>query len=174
EPARCRRYGTCGFAGRIRLLGQRFLRIFIFVMLGASLAGARDIAVVSNKSNAVSAIAIPDFIKLCKAQTAHWPDGKPVTFVMRLPTSPEMKMVLEKVYGMSQSEVTSLIVSANHGRTNHPAIMVVATDEDLVNQVASLPGAVGVVDVYSINSSVAVVKIGGKLPLEPGYLLHGN
>jgi hypothetical protein len=33
---------------------------------------------------------------------------------------------------------------------------------------------VGVVDVYSINSSVAVIKIGGKLPLEPGYLLHGN
>jgi len=30
------------------------------------------------------------------------------------------------------------------------------------------------VDVYSINSSVAVVKIAGKLPLEPGYLLHGN
>jgi len=71
-------------AGRTRLLGERFLRILIFVMLGASLAGARDIAVVSNKSNAVSAIAIPDLIKLCKAQTAHWPDGKPVTFVMRL------------------------------------------------------------------------------------------
>ena len=35
-------------------------------------------------------------------------------------------------------------------------------------------GAIGVVDVYAINSSVAVVKLGGKLPLEPGYLLHGN
>ena len=40
--------------------------------------------------------------------------------------------------------------------------------------VASIPGAVGVVDVYAINSSVAVVKLAGKLPLEPGYLLHGN
>jgi hypothetical protein len=33
---------------------------------------------------------------------------------------------------------------------------------------------VGVVDVYAINSSVLVLKLGGKLPLEPGYLLHGN
>jgi hypothetical protein len=33
---------------------------------------------------------------------------------------------------------------------------------------------VGVVDVYAINSSVPVVKLAGKLPLEPGYLLHGN
>jgi hypothetical protein len=156
------------------VLCQRIFRLFIFIMLGASLAAARDLAVVSNKSNSVGAIAIPDLVKLCKAQTTHWPDGKPITFVMRVPTSPEMKMVLDKIYGMSQPEVTSLIVNANHGRTNHPAILVVATDEDLVNQVASLPGAVGVVDVYSINSSVAVVKIGGKLPLEPGYLLHGN
>jgi hypothetical protein len=37
-----------------------------------------------------------------------------------------------------------------------------------------MTGAVGVVDVYSINSSVVVMKIAGKLPMEPGYLLHGN
>jgi ABC-type phosphate transport system substrate-binding protein len=164
------------------VLCQRFLRGVVFVLafgvvflcVEAPLAAARDLAVISNKSNSLGAITIPELVKVCKAQTSHWSDGKPVTFVMRMPTSPEMKVVLEKVYGMSESDVTSLIVNANHGRTNHPAILVVATDEDLLNQVASLPGAVGVVDVYSINSSVAVVKIGGKLPLEPGYLLHGN
>jgi ABC-type phosphate transport system substrate-binding protein len=156
------------------VLYQRFLRVSILVLISASLASARDLALVSNKANAVGAITLPELVKVCKAQTNRWPDGKPITFVMRLPTSPEMKVVLEKIYGMSQTEVTSLIVTANHGRPNHPAIMIVSTDEELVNQVASLPGAVGVVDVYSINSSVAVVKIAGKLPLEPGYLLHGN
>jgi ABC-type phosphate transport system substrate-binding protein len=144
------------------------------VIVAASLAAARDIAVVSNKSNALGAITVADLIKVCKAQTTRWSDGKPVTFVMRSPSSPEMKMVLEKVYGMSESELNSLIVTSNHARTNHPAILVATSDEELVNTVASTPGAVGVVDVYSINSSVAVVKIGGKLPLEPGYLLHGN
>src|ERR1700730_11973834 len=97
-----------------------------------------------------------------------------LAFVRGPPSTPEMKVILEKVYGRSESEVSGLIVSANHGRPNHPAILIATSDEDLVNQVASLPGAVGVVDVYSINSSVAVVKIAGKLPLEPGYLLHGN
>jgi hypothetical protein len=75
---------------------------------------------------------------------------------------------------MSEKEVSSLIAASNRGRSTHPAIQVVSTDEELINKVAGTPGAVGVVDVYSINSSVAVVKIGGKLPLEPGYLLHGN
>ncbi|MFZ0898626.1 MAG: substrate-binding domain-containing protein [Candidatus Sulfotelmatobacter sp.] len=156
------------------MLCQRLLRVFIFVIVAASLAAARDIAVVSNKSNALGAITVADLVKVCKAQTNRWPDGKPVTFVMRSPSSPEMKMVLEKVYGMSESELNSLIITSNHARTNHPAILVATSDEELVNTVASTPGAVGVVDVYSINSSVAVVKIGGKLPLEPGYLLHGN
>ena len=153
---------------------QRCLRVFIFILLGASLAAARDIALVSNKSNAVGALTVTEVVRLCKAQTSHWPDGKPVTFVMRSPSDPEMKVVLEKVYGMSQNELNSLIVSSNQGRPAHPAIMVATSDDELVNKVASTPGAIGVVDVYSINSSVAVVKIGGKLPLEPGYLLHGN
>jgi ABC-type phosphate transport system substrate-binding protein len=156
------------------VLCQRFIRIFIFVLLGASLAAARDIALVSNKSNAVEAVTVPDLVKICKAQTERWPNGKPITFVMRSPSTPEMKMVLEKVYGMSERELNSLIVTSNRGRSAHPAILVVTSDEELVDKVASTPGAVGMVDVYSINSSVAIVKIGGKLPLEPGYLLHGN
>jgi hypothetical protein len=156
------------------VLYQSFLRISIFVLVSASLASARDIALVSNKSNAVSAMSVSDLVKVCKAQNNRWPDGKPVTFVMRSPSAPEMKLVLEKLYGMSDSEVNGLIVTSNHGRTNHPAILVVSSDEELVNKVASLPGAIGVVDVYSINSSVAIVKVAGKLPLEPGYLLHGN
>jgi hypothetical protein len=144
------------------------------MLVSGSLASARDLALVSNKSNSVAIITVSDLIKVCKAQNNRWPDGKPVTFVMRAPSAPEMKVVLEKVYAMPESEVNTLIVTSNHGRPNHPVIVVVNSDEELVNKVAALPGAIGVVDVYSINSSVAVVKIAGKLPLEPGYLLHGN
>ncbi|MFY9948155.1 MAG: substrate-binding domain-containing protein [Candidatus Sulfotelmatobacter sp.] len=153
---------------------HRFLRVCVFIMIGASLAAARDIALVSNKSNAVGALTVTDLVRLCKAQTSHWPNGKPVTFVMRSPSAPEMKVILEKLYGMSENELNSLIVTSNRGRPAHPAILVATSDDELLNKVASTPGAIGVVDVYSINSSVAIVKIGGKLPLEPGYLLHGN
>jgi hypothetical protein len=153
---------------------SRVTSVLLFLAASVSLAMARDLAVVSNKANAVSALAVPDLVKVCKAQSNRWPDGKPVTFIMRAPANPEMKLVLEKIYELPEAQVKELIAAANHGRTNHPAIIVADTDEDLVNKVASIPGAVGVVDVYAINSSVAVVKLAGKLPLEPGYLLHGN
>jgi len=153
---------------------RRILIAILFVAASVSLASARDLAVVSNKSNGITTITLPDLVKVCKAQTNRWPDGKPVTLIMRAPSDPEMKLFLEKIYELPESQVKDLIVTANHGRMNHPAIMIVESDEDLVNKVASIPGALGVVDVYAINSSVAVVKVAGKLPLEPGYLLHGN
>ena len=153
---------------------RKTLSVLLFLAASVSLAAARDLALVSNKANSLSAITLPDLVKVCKGQTNRWPDGKSVTFIMRNPSVPEMKFFLEKIYELPESQVKELIATANHGRMGHPAVMVVDSDEDLVNKVASIPGAVGVVDVYAINSSVAVVKVAGKLPLEPGYLLHGN
>lgn len=153
---------------------RRAWSVALLIVSSAALVQARDLALVSNKSNAMSAVTLADLVKVCKAQTNHWPDGKPVTFIMRPPSTPEMKVFLEKVYEMPETEVRNLIATANRGRVNHPPIMIVSSDEELMNKVASIPGAVGVVDVYAINSSVAVVKLAGKLPLEPGYLLHGN
>lgn len=156
------------------MLYRRIISIVLFLLAVLAPAFARDLAVVSNKTNGISAITLPDLVKVCKAQTNRWPDGKPVTLIVRAPSSPEMRIVLDKLFELPEAQVKELIATANHGRVGHPAIMVVDSDEELVNKVASLPGSVGVVDVYSINSSVSVVKLAGKLPLEPGYLLHGN
>jgi ABC-type phosphate transport system substrate-binding protein len=153
---------------------RRILGLSVFVAVALSMASARDLAVVSNKANSIPVMTLADLVKVSKAQTSRWPDGKPVTLIIRQPSDPAMKLFLEKVYEMPETQVKELIATANHGRANHPAILIVESDEDLVNKVASVPGAIGVVDVYAINSSVAVVRIAGKLPLEPGYLLHGN
>lgn len=153
---------------------RRVLATALVILGWAALAQGKDMALISNKSNDVPAMSLADLAKICKGQTSRWPDGKPVSFVTRDPAAPEMKIVLEKVYGMSKDEVKALIASANHGRADHPAIVVVESDEAAVKRVESIPGAVGLVDVYSINGGVTVLKVGGKLPLEPGYALHGN
>jgi ABC-type phosphate transport system substrate-binding protein len=152
----------------------RLLTIALVVLSGSGLASARDLALVSNKGNGVTTITMAELVRICKGQTDRWPDGRPVVFLMRDPASPEMKLVVEKIYGTTPEAVNDLIVAANHGRMNHPAVIVLNSDEDVVKRVASTPGAMGLVDVYSINSAVEVVKIGGKMPLGPGYPLHGN
>jgi len=154
--------------------GRRAVTAILIVLSWSAFAWAKDLAVISNKSNSVQSVTLPELAKICKGQVDRWPDGKAVSFITRDPTLPDMKLLLEKVYGMSKEEVKALIANANHGRTNHPAIVVADSDEDAVKKVESIPGAVGVVDVYSISGAVTVVKVGGKLPLEPGYPLHGN
>jgi hypothetical protein len=153
---------------------RRVLATALVILSWTALAQSKDLALISNKSNSVQALTLTELVKVCKGQTSRWPDGKPVSFVTRDPAAAEMKLVLEKVYGMSKDDVKAAIASANHSRANHAAIIVVESDEALVKKVESIPGAVGLVDVYSISGGVTVLKLGGKLPLEPGYLLHGN
>ena len=156
------------------MVRQRVIACVLVLLVCATSAEAKDIALIANKSNHLADVALPDLVKICKGQTSHWPDGKPVSLVTRDPVLPEMRLVLEKVYGLSKEEVTTLIATANHSRVNHPAIVIADSDQDLVKKVESTPGAVGLVDVYAITGGVAVVRVSGKLPLEPGYILHGN
>lgn len=153
---------------------QRILVLLLMFLGWNALAAARDLALIANKANRTQEMSLPDLVKVCKGQTGHWPDGKPVSLIVRDPSSLEMKIALEKIYGLSIDEVKGVIASANHGRAEHPAIVVAESDEAVVKKVESSPGAVGLVDVYSITGGVTVLKIDGKLPLEPGYALHGN
>jgi hypothetical protein len=143
-------------------------------LFSSTFSWARDIALVSNKENRVDAVSLPDLVKICKGQSSRWPDGKPVTLVIRDPASSEMQLVLQKIYEMPKEDVLALIASANHNRLSHPAILVEDSDAALVKKVAALAGAVGLVDVYAISGSITVLRVGGKLPLEAGYALHGK
>jgi hypothetical protein len=52
-------------------------------------------------------------------------------------------------------------------------VKIVDSEADLLRTVEATPGAVGIVDVYSINSSVKVLRVDGKLPFDVGYALKG-
>ena len=158
----------------LSLCGLRAFAVSLALMCGTVSAAARDVAVVANKGTAQTGLSAGDLTKICKAQTTKWPDGKPITVVMKDPKASDMKVAVDKIYGMSPHAVNALIDTVNHGHTNRPGIVVVKTDDDVIKKVQSTPGALGLVDIYSIRSGVDVIRIGGKLPLEAGYALHGN
>jgi ABC-type phosphate transport system substrate-binding protein len=157
-----------------RILSRETCALIIVLGGFTTTVAAKDVALISNKSNSLPALALADLVKVCKGQLSHWPDGKPVTIIIRQPGSADLKLVEEKIYVLSAQEVRELIASANHSRLDRPAIIMGGSDEEIIRKVASMPGAVGLVDVYSITGAVQVIKIGGKLPLEAGYPLHGN
>jgi len=57
---------------------------------------------------------------------------------------------------------------------HNKAVIMVASEDEMLKSVAAIPGAVGLVDVYSITEHVKVVRVDGKLPLEQGYPIKGR
>ena len=153
---------------------RRSLAIFtcVFALLGSLPAHAKDFAVVVQKSSPTKTVAWPDLVKICKGTMNKWPDGREIKVILRDPSAPEMKIAVQKVYGVAPEEVKKLMDAAN--ATQKDRFLIVPSDEAVVKTVQVVPGSVGIVDVYSITSGVNVVKVDGKVPLEPGYVLHGT
>src|SRR5690349_24450728 len=150
------------------------LWVLALALVCAPSALAKDVALIANKGNSLKGLSFPDLVKICKGQMGHWPNGRPVTLITRSPASPEMRIVLQKVYGMTSDEVNQLVASANHGRTDHPAIVVVDSDEWVVNKVEATPGGVGLVYDYYISGVIDVLCVRVKLSLKIVFALYSN
>jgi ABC-type phosphate transport system substrate-binding protein len=137
----------------------------------SALAAFKNMAIVTSASSKVNDVTLADMTKFCKGTTKAWPDGKNFSIVIKSPDAPEMHGVLQKLFGATGSEAKVAIAKLNEARS---VVKVVESDEELLKAVEATPGAVGVVDVYSINSSVKVLRIDGKLPFDVGYVLKGN
>ena len=146
-------------------------RILLLLALVASLPGAvqaKRFAIVADKSNTTSNVTAAELVKIFSARKGSWPDGKPITVVMRDPSSADMQLVLRKLLHMTPEQARTFI------QAHRDVIMVAESDDAVLRFVSTSRGAIGVVDLYSLTQDVNVLKIDGKLPVEQGYLLRGN
>ena len=146
-------------------------RVLVTILLAVALTGscaARQLAVIVDKTNTTGGMTASDLAHVFKCDKNKWPDGKAVVLVLRDPSTPEMKTAMEKLYHMTPEELKALLAA------HHQSILMVNSEQELLKSVESIPGAVGLVDVYSINSRVNVLNVDGKLPQEQGYFLKGN
>ena len=143
----------------------------VLLVLVASLpcaVQAKQLAIVADKANSTSNLTAAELVRIFTAHSRNWPDGKSITIVMRDPSSADMQLVLRKLMNMTPEQAHAFVLA------HRDAIMVADSDDAVLRFVSTSPGAIGVVDLYSLTQDVHVVKIDGKLPVEQGYLLRGN
>jgi hypothetical protein len=126
---------------------------------------------VTSASSKLQDVSLAELAKLCKGTQKVWADGRSFTLVMKDPESPDLHVAVQKLFGMPASEVKTAIMKLNETRA---VVRIVESDTDLLRTVESTPGAVGILDVYAINSAVKVLRVDGKLPFDVGYALKGN
>ena len=146
----------------------RLLLALVWVAAASGTGQAKQLAIVADTANSTTNLTSAELVKIFNAHTRNWPDGRPITIVLRDPSSADMQLVLKRVFNMTADEARTFIHT-------HAGTMVVADSDDAVQRfVANTRGAIGVVDLYSLTKDVRVVKIDSKLPVEQGYLLRGN
>lgn len=142
--------------------------VLLFLCFGKYEAAAKQMAVIVNNGNGIQELTSTDVIKIFNLGMQKWSNGVPITIVVRDPATPEMELLLSRVYKVPPEKMKDFI--ARH----KDVIMVVDSNQAMLLTVQSIPGAVGVIDVFLINQKVKVLKIDGKLPVEFGYILRGN
>jgi ABC-type phosphate transport system substrate-binding protein len=147
-------------------------RWWIVCVLLLSVAFGTDYAIVVNPANTVRAMSLVELAKIFKAKTTIWPDGKGITLVLREPSSPATKFILEKVLGGTYDEEKAVLNDASR-KTVVPVVFA-ESDDEVMRIVGGNAGAIGVIDVYNITGGVKVLKIDDKQPFDPGYVLKGR
>lgn len=141
------------------------LCVFLFVLLSFVPSYAHHLAVVVGKGNDVDGMTSANLARILTAENRRWPDGKNVIIILHRQSVVQME-ILCRLGKMSETELQAFLAA------HKDSIFLVDSDPELLNLVQRTPGAIGLVDVRSINDKVKVVKVDGKLPLEDGYLPH--
>jgi hypothetical protein len=131
----------------------------------------KNIAVVMSAGTKIDDVQLSELMKLCKGVQKTWIEGKSFTLVMTDQGSPDMRSAVQKLFNMTPVDLKTALPKLNEARM---VVSIVDSDTDLLRTVGATPGAVGIVDVYAINSTVKVIRIDGKLPFDVGYPLKGN
>ena len=141
--------------------------VYALAFVCASLAPcfAHHTAVIVNKDNGVENVTSVHLSKIIRGEAKKWPDGKNIILVLHKDSAGERE-ALEHLNKMSAGEWNTFVV------THKDSILFVDTDADVLKAVQAEPGAVGLIEVRSVDSTVNVIRVDGKLPMEIGYLPH--
>jgi len=141
--------------------------IYALAFLCASFAPcfAHHTAVVVNKDNSVANVTSAQLTKIIRGEVKKWADGKNIILVLHKDSAGERE-ALEHLNKMSPGEWTAFVIAHKN------SVMFVDTDADVLKAVQAEPGALGLIEVHSIDNRVNVIHVDGKLPMELGYLPH--
>jgi len=122
-------------------------------------------AVVVDKDNHVRNVTSVHLSRIFRSEVKKWPDGKAIVLVLHKDSAGETE-TLQRLIKMSPGELKALIAA------HKDSIQMVDSDADVLKIVQSTPGAISFVDARSVDNTINVVRVDGKLPMESGYLPH--
>src|ERR1700689_3286062 len=144
---------------------HRLGALLVFLLTFLTPCFAHHMAVLGNKDNNVENLTAVHLSRILRSEVKKWPEGKAV--VLFLPRNSEGQTeTLQRLIKMTGDELKAMIAA------HKDSLVLADSDADVLKIVQSPPGAIGFVDVRSVDNTISVVRVDGKLPMESGYLPH--
>jgi ABC-type phosphate transport system substrate-binding protein len=149
----------------MKLTRSRLVAVVLFAIMSVAPCFAHHMAVVVSKENGGTALSSVQLRRIFLLETKKWPDGKTIQLVLHRASNGEA-VTLQRLNKMSAEQWHNWIAA------HKDSLTLVDSDVDVLKYVENTPGAVGLVDVRSVNDHVTIVRVDGKVPMEEGYLPH--
>ncbi len=132
-------------------------------------ARADALAVVVHPSVEVDDLSFNEFRKIMLADRQFWSTGQRITLIVRAPVSTERTQLLDKVYKMTEPQYRQYWVAKVFRGEATDGPRVVLSNEEAVDLVSLLDGAITVVDSADVPAGLKLLRIDGSLPGDPDY-----
>jgi ABC-type phosphate transport system substrate-binding protein len=144
---------------------QRVGVLFVFLLTFLTPCFAHHMALVVNRDNNVGNVTAVHLSRILRSEVKKWPDGKAVVLVLHRNSAGETE-TLQRLINMTGEGLKAMIAA------HKDSIVLADSDAEVLKIVQTTSGAIGFVDVRSVDNTISVVRVDGKLPMESGYLPH--
>jgi len=144
---------------------RRLGGLFVFLLTFLTPCFAHHMALVVNRDNNVGNVTAVHLSRILRSEVKKWPDGKAVVLVLHRNSAGETE-TLQRLINMTGEGLKAMIAA------HKDSIVLADSDAEVLKIVQTTSGAIGFVDVRSVDNTISVVRVDGKLPMESGYLPH--
>ena len=156
---------------RARRVGCGLLMLACVTFSGLAVSGP-SLSVVVHPTVEVDELSFAGFRKIIMGDRQFWTTGQRIAIIVRAPVAAERTVLLDRVFKMNEAQYRQYWVAKVFRAEVVSGPRVVLSNEEAVDLVSVIEGAIAVVNSDDVPEGFKVLRIGGALPGEPGYPLN--
>jgi phosphate transport system substrate-binding protein len=153
-------------------------RIAVLCFLGFAATGLADpkredaeLAVVVHPETPVSNVNVGELRKIFRGERQYWSKDVPVVLLVRAPVSRERDAVVKGICQMTETQFKQYWIARIFRAEAVSSPIVVNSPQAANDIVATVPGAITVLDVRDVRPGLKVLRVNNLLPAESGYAI---
>jgi phosphate transport system substrate-binding protein len=156
------------------------LRIAVLGFLWLTSTGLADpkreeveLAVVVHPDTPVSNVNVSELRKIFRGERQYWSKDMPVVLLVRAPVSRERDAVVKSICQMTETQFKQYWIARIFRAEAVSSPIVVNTPQAANDIVATVPGAITVLEMRNVRPGLKVLRVNNLLPAESGYPISG-